>query len=55
MRVDFFEPVTGPIFYIESEVKNRRDRTILIETRFRDGAGTLLLLALTTLREQRRT
>lgn len=55
MRVDFFEPVTGPTFYIESEVKNRRDRTILIETRFRNEAGTLLLLALTTLREQRRT
>lgn len=52
MRVDYFEPVVGPTFLIESEIKNRRGRTILVETRFVDHDGTMLLFALTTLRER---
>jgi acyl-coenzyme A thioesterase PaaI-like protein len=51
MRVDFIQPVDGPTFFIESELRNRRGRTLLIETRFLDGDSTLLLFAITTLRE----
>lgn len=51
MRVDYFEPVTSERFEIESEVVNRRGRMGLIQTRFRDLNGVLLVHALTTLRE----
>lgn len=50
MRIDYFEPVLGPRFFIECEVRNRRGRIYLVETRFRDAAQTLLLFAITTLR-----
>jgi acyl-coenzyme A thioesterase PaaI-like protein len=50
MRIDYFEPVIGPRFFLECEVRNQRGRTYLVETRFRDDASTLLLFAITTIR-----
>lgn len=54
MRVDFLLPVEGPSFFIESEIRNRRGSTLLIETRFLDAEDTLRLFAITTLKEQPR-
>jgi len=64
MRLDYFEPVTGPEFVIESRVAKRRGRTGFIETRFHPDSGDrgggpdpggpgeeLAVLAFTTLRE----
>lgn len=52
LRVEYFEPVEGPRFLIESRVVNRRGRTILVETTFRDYAGKMLLFATLMLLEQ---
>lgn len=52
MRVDYFEPIDGPTFLIESRIRHRRGRTILIETLFKDESDRMTLFALTTLREQ---
>ncbi len=51
MRIDYFEPVLGPRFAIESRVVNERRRTCFVETTFLDGEKTLLVFALTTLRK----
>ena len=51
MRVDYFEPVTGPRFFMESTLVNERGRMCFIETRFLDADGKLLVFALTTLRK----
>lgn len=51
MRVDYFEPVIGPRFVIESALVKERNRMCFIETRFLDGDGQLLVFALTTLRK----
>jgi acyl-coenzyme A thioesterase PaaI-like protein len=51
MRTDYFEPVVSDRFRIESEVVHRRGRTCLVQTRFLDDRGMLLVFALTTLRE----
>jgi acyl-coenzyme A thioesterase PaaI-like protein len=51
MRTDYFEPVVSDRFRIESEVVHRRGKTCLVQTRFLDDHGTLLVFALTTLRE----
>lgn len=51
MRVDYFEPVAGPTFLIESRLVKKRGRTNFVETRFFDPADTLAVFALTTLRE----
>ena len=51
MRVDYFEPVMGPEFLIESRLIKRRGRTIFIETLFLDLAGELSVFATTTIRE----
>jgi acyl-coenzyme A thioesterase PaaI-like protein len=51
MRVDYFEPVVPPRFRVESQVIHRRGKIALVQTRFLDPAGTLLVFALTTLRE----
>ncbi len=51
MRVDYLEPVAGPRFFIESEIRNRRGSMILVETRFLDADKKLLLFAITTLKE----
>ena len=44
------EPVFGPRFFVECEVRNQRGRMHLVETRFRHSEGTLLLFAITTIR-----
>lgn len=51
-HVEFFAPVEGPRFVIESTVLNRRGRSICVETRFKDAAGKLLVFATATLLEQ---
>jgi acyl-coenzyme A thioesterase PaaI-like protein len=50
MRVDYFEPVLGPRFVIESHVVKERGRTLFVETRFLDERGELLVFAVTTMR-----
>lgn len=53
MRVEYIEPVEGPRFVIESRVVNRRGRSLLVETLFRDQPnGRMLLFATLTLMEQ---
>ena len=52
MHVEFFEPVEGPRFIIESTLVNRRGRTIFVETRFKNTDRKLLLFATVTLLEQ---
>jgi acyl-coenzyme A thioesterase PaaI-like protein len=52
LHVEFFAPVEGPRFVIESTVMNRRGRSIFVETRFKDADGKLLVFATTTLLEQ---
>ena len=37
MRVDYFDPVTGPRFFLESRIVRERGRTVMIETRFLDA------------------
>jgi acyl-coenzyme A thioesterase PaaI-like protein len=52
MRVDYFEPIVGPAFLIESSLVKRRGRTVFVETRFLDEASEeLLVFAVTTMRE----
>src|SRR5262249_34974369 len=56
MRVDYFDPVTGPRFHLEARIVRERGRTVMIETRFLDPAdGKLLVFALTTLRRVTRS
>ena len=50
MRLDYFEPITGPRFVIESEVEKRRGRTVFVLTRFFQD-DELAVLAATTIRE----
>ncbi len=50
MRVDYFEPVTGPRFFMQSSLVNQRGRMCFVETRFLDADGKLLVFALTTMR-----
>ncbi len=52
MRVDYFEPVVGPEFEIESHRVVQRGRTNFVETRFLGEDGRLAVFAVTTLREQ---
>ena len=52
LHVEYFEPVVGPRFVIESVVVNRRARTIFVETRFKSTEGKLLLFATVTILEQ---
>lgn len=51
MRVDYFEPILGPEFLMESSLVKKRGRTNLVETRFYDPRDTLAVLAITTVRE----
>jgi len=50
MRVDYIDPVLQD-FAVESRVIRQRKASWWVETRFLDGDGTILALALTTLRE----
>lgn len=52
MNVDYFDPVEGPRFVIESTIVNRRGRTIFVEVRFKSTEGKLLLFSTVTLLEQ---
>jgi acyl-coenzyme A thioesterase PaaI-like protein len=52
MRVEFFEPVEGPRFLIESRIVHRRGRTMLVEVTFKDPAGKMLLFSTLMLMEQ---
>jgi acyl-coenzyme A thioesterase PaaI-like protein len=51
MRVDYFEPVVGPEFVIESRLLKKRGRTNFVETRFLDSEDALSVFAVTTMRE----
>jgi len=51
MRIDYFEPIRGPHFEIESRLLKRRGRTRFVETRFFDPQGDLAVFAVTTMRE----
>jgi acyl-coenzyme A thioesterase PaaI-like protein len=50
MRVDYFEPITGPRFLIESKREKQRGRTHFVGTRFFQD-DELAVFALTTMRE----
>jgi len=50
MRVDYFEPIVGPTFVVESELEKRRGRTCFVITRFWQD-DELAAMAVTTMRE----
>lgn len=50
MRVDYFEPIVGPTFVIDSHLEKRRGRTCFVVTKFFQG-DELAAHALTTMRE----
>jgi acyl-coenzyme A thioesterase PaaI-like protein len=50
MRIDYFEPIVGPRFVLESRREKQRGRTNFVATRFLQD-GELAVFALTTLRE----
>jgi len=50
MRVDYFEPIVGPRFLIESQIEKQRGRTRFVATRFIQD-DELAVFALTTMRE----
>lgn len=50
MRVDYFEPILGPRFTIESDREKQRGRTVFVATRFLQD-GELAAFALTTMRQ----
>ncbi len=50
MRIDYFEPILGPTFIIESKVEKHRGRTVFVATQFFQD-GELAVHALTTMRE----
>ena len=50
MRVDYFEPIVGPLFIIESQLEKRRGRTCFVLTRFYQD-DELAAHAVTTMRE----
>ena len=51
MRIDYFEPIVGPHFVIDSHAVKQRGRTHFVETRFFDPEETLAVFAITTMRE----
>ena len=50
MRVDYFEPIVGPTFLIESQLEKRRGRTCFVVTKFFQDE-VLAAHAVTTMRE----
>jgi acyl-coenzyme A thioesterase PaaI-like protein len=50
MRIDYFEPIVGPAFVIESRLEKTRGRTNFVTTRFLQG-GEMAVYAITTMRE----
>lgn len=51
MRLDYFEPIVGPTFWIESDLVKSRGRTRAVETRFYDPKEVLAVFTFTTIRE----
>jgi acyl-coenzyme A thioesterase PaaI-like protein len=51
MRIDYFDPVLGPHFILESQLLKERGRTCFVEVRFLDAAGHLCVFALVTMRK----
>jgi len=51
MRVDYFDPITGPHFCMDSRLVRKRGRTNFVETRFLDERDELAVFAITTMRE----
>ncbi len=51
MRIDYFEPIVGPQFVIESRLVKKRGRTNFVQTSFFDPEDRLAVFALTTMRE----
>jgi acyl-coenzyme A thioesterase PaaI-like protein len=51
MRIDYFEPILGPEFTMESRLVKKRGRTNFVETRFLDHEKQLAVFAITTMRE----
>jgi len=51
MRVDYFEPIGGPVFVMDSRLVKKRGRTNFVESRFFDLEGELAVFAVTTLRD----
>lgn len=49
MSIDYFEPILGPMFVIESEMEKRRGRTCFVITRFFQD-DVLAVYAKTTMR-----
>lgn len=52
LHIEYFEPVEGPRFLIESRIVKRRGRTIFVEVVFQDERRKPLLHATTMLIEQ---
>lgn len=50
MRLDYFEPIVGPQFILDSRREKQRERTHVVLTRFFRG-DDLAVLAATTMRE----
>ena len=50
MRIDYFEPIVGPRFAMESTLEKQRGRTHFVSTRFFQD-DELAVYALTTMRE----
>ncbi|MEZ5378394.1 MAG: PaaI family thioesterase [Acidimicrobiales bacterium] len=50
MRIDYFEPILGPTFVIESKVEKHRGRTVFVATQFFQD-DELAVHALTTMRQ----
>jgi len=50
MKIDYFEPILGPRFILESRREKQRGRTHFVQTRFLQD-GELAVLATTTMRE----
>ena len=50
MRVDYFEPIVGPTFVLDSRIEKQRGRTHFVLTRFVQD-GEIAVLAATTMRE----
>lgn len=50
MQLDYFEPVTGPTFVMDSRLEKARGRTRHVLTRFEQN-GELAVLAATSMRE----
>ena len=50
MRLDYFEPIVGPMFILDSRREKQRGRTHFVITRFLQD-GELAVVAATTMRE----